>query len=122
MYHDPYFSKICSQAISLLDTKIVANDVRHMFVTLWQDFINSPSTKLIDLTRQEMNAYAANLMLNSIAAWDIAYDDSAKNRAFNTTFYLWPKFVEFVRESHLDATSKGEWDPITIDLSLLSLT
>lgn len=121
-YKGPYFSNIASKSISFDGHHITANDVRHMFVTLWQDFINHPSTKLLDLTMNSMNASAADLMLNSTQAWDIAYDDSTRSRAINTTISLWPSFVEFVKQAHLDTISKEEWDPITIDISMLSIS
>lgn len=121
-YKLDYFSHISSQAISFDGHHLTANMVRHMFVTMWQDFIQHPSTKLLDLTMHQMSASAADLMLNSTSAWDIAYDDSIRSRATNTTISLWPKFVEFVQQSHLDATSKEEWDPLTIDIGMLSIS
>lgn len=119
-YKLDYFSHISSLAISIEGHHLTANSVRHMFVTLWQDFINHPTTKLHDLTMHQVSASAADLMLNSTSAWDIAYDDSIRSRAINTTISLWPQFVEFVKQSHLDSASKEEWDPLTIDLSLLT--
>jgi hypothetical protein len=118
-YKGPYFSMVCSKAISVGGIHLTANDVRHMFVTLWRDFLNHPSTKLIDLTIQQMSASAADLMLNTTAAWNLAYDDTTRNRAIHTTLSLWPKFVEFVHEAHLDALSKKEWNPLTIDIDTL---
>jgi hypothetical protein len=121
-YKGPYFSHVCSQAISFDDIHLTANDVRHMFVTTWQDFVNHPSTKLLNLTIEQMNACAADIMLNSTSAWAIAYDDTTRDRAINTTLSLWPKFAEFVKQIHLDATSKCAWDPLTIDLSKLEVS
>ncbi len=121
-YKGSYFSNICSQALSFDGHHITANDVRHMFVTLWQDFISHPSTKLLDMTMQQMNASAADLMLNSTDAWAIAYDDSIRERAINTTLALWPQFGEFVEQAHLDSISKEEWDPLTIDMSALTIS
>lgn len=121
-YKGTYFSTIASKCISFGGHHLTANDVRHMFVTLWKDFLSSPSTQLLDLTIQQLSACAADLMLNSTNAWSIAYDESTRSRAINTTLVLWPQFVAFVHEAHLDAMSKKEWDPITIDPSLLSPT
>lgn len=59
-------------------------------------------------------------MLNSTTAWNMSYDDSTRNRAISTSISLWPKFVEFVKQTHLATTSREEWDPLTIDLSMLT--
>lgn len=121
-YKLDYFSTISSQAISIEGHHITANHVRHMFVTLWQDFINHPSTKLLDLTMHQMAASAAELMINSPTSWDIAYDDNMSSRAINRTIAVWPHFVEFVKQAHLDTSSMEEWDPLTIDMSMLTTT
>lgn len=118
-YKGPYFSYIASKAISLDGVQLKANDLRHMFATLWRDFINSPSTQLLSLTITQLNASAADLMLNSTQAWSASYDDSSRDRAIHTTLSLWPKFQEFVKQAHIDHHSTKEWDPLTIDLDSL---
>lgn len=117
LYHAPYFSYVCSKAISIGGVHLTANDVRHMFVTLWKDFVSAPSTQLLDLTIHQACASAADLMLNSTKSWSISYDDTNRNRAINITLALWPKFTKFVREAHLDATSTKPWDPLTSSLT-----
>lgn len=119
LYKAPYFSYIVSNVISFGGHHITANDVRHMFVTLWKDFLNSPSTKLLDLTIHDLSACAADLMLNSTAAWSISYDDTLRSRAIHTSLHLWPQFIEFVKQAHIDVTSTKPWDPLTIDVNLL---
>lgn len=114
-----YFSTIASNAISFEGASLNANDLRHMFATLWRDFINSPTTKLHDLSIEQLNASAADMMLNSTKAWSTSYDDSIRDRAIPTTIALWPKFVEFVRMDHLDKMSIKEWDPLTIGITSL---
>ena len=107
-YKGPYFSYIASKAISLDGVQLKANDLRHMFATLWRDFINSPSTQLLSLTITQLNASAADLMLNSTQAWSASYDDSSRDRAIHTTLSLWPKFQEFVKQAHIDHHSTKE--------------
>lgn len=119
LYKAPYFSYVCSKAISIEGVHLTANDMRHMFVTLWRDFVNCPSTKLLDITIQQACASAADLMLNSTTAWSISYDDTNRSRAIQTTQALWPEFAKFVEQAHLDYVSKKEWNPITISLSEL---
>lgn len=118
-YKEAYFSYVCSKAISLYGVHLTANDMRHMFVTLWKDFINSPTTNLLHLTVHQACASAADLMLNSTAAWGISYDDTNRSRGLHTTHDLWPKFTDFVKQAHLDAMSRNEWDPIHTPLSVL---
>lgn len=113
LYKAPYFSYVCSKAISIQGLHLVANDIRHMFVTLWRDFVNSPTTTLLDLSINQACASAADLMLNSTTAWTISYDDTNRSRAIQSTLSLWPQFTEFVKQSHLDFMSKKEWNPIT---------
>ncbi|MFN7835817.1 MAG: hypothetical protein ACK5NY_08560 [Burkholderiaceae bacterium] len=114
-----YFGYVVSKAISVDGVHLTANDVRHMFVTLWRDFLSSPSTKLLDLTIHQASACAADLMLNSTSAWDISYDDTTRNRAIHLVLKLWPKFIEFVKEAHLDFVSRKDWDPLSIHLEVL---
>lgn len=118
-YKGPYFSYVASKAISYDGVHLKANDLRHMFATLWRDFINAPSTKLINLTINDLNASAADLMLNSTQAWSASYDDTSRDRAIHTTFSLWPQFHAFVKQAHLDHASTKEWDPLTISLDVL---
>ena len=122
VYEQAYFSLIAKGGISLPHMSLKANDLRHMFVTLWMDFINTPSTHLLNLSISQLNACASNMMLNSTNAWDASYDDSHMDRAMLTTLAMWPKFVEFVREAHFDRASEEAWDPLIIDMGLLSLS
>jgi len=119
VYELAYFSSIVKGAISLPNMSLNANDLRHMFVTLWMDFINTPSTNMLNLSISHLNASATSMMLNSTNAWDASYDDSHMDRAMLTTLAMWPKFVEFVKEAHLDKEATKEWDPLTIPLSSL---
>lgn len=118
-FKDPYFSYIASKAISFGGLHLKANDLRHMFATLWRDFINSPSTHLLNHTIAQLNASAADLMLNSTQAWSSSYDDTSRDRAIHSTLSLWPKFREFVHQAHLDHQSTKAWDPISIDIDSL---
>lgn len=124
MFEQPYFSKITKDAISLPTCTIIANDLRHMFSTLWNDFISSPptSSNILSLTITQLNACASDMMLNSTKAWAASYDDSHRERATTTTLALWPKFVEYVKNDHLDKMSTKGWDPHTISLSSLPHT
>lgn len=122
IYKEAYFSYVCSKAISFEGVHLTANDMRHMFVTLWKDFVNSPNTKLLNLTIHQACATAADLMLNSTAAWSISYDDTNRSRGIHTALDLWPKFTQFVKQAHLDAKSKKEWNPILTSTSDLPLS
>lgn len=118
-YQSSYFSYIASKAISFDGVQLKANDLRHMFATLWRDFINSPSTHLLSHTITQLNANAADLMLNSTQAWSASYDDTSRDRAIHTTLSLWPQFQEFVNQAHITHSSTKEWDPLTLPLDEL---
>lgn len=92
-----------------------------MFSTAWRDFTNDPHTKLVSLTSQQLDAAAADLMLNSTAAWNATYDDSTRARGVQAPLSMWPAFTAFVREHHFDAASAVPWDPLSIELERLSL-
>lgn len=121
-YRDAYFSTVVANNISIGQERLTANDLRHMFVTAWRDFINCPSTQLVHLTAQELNAAAADMMLNSTEAWTAAYDDTNRDRSIHMVFCKWPQFMSFVKESHLDHVSREPVDPLTVDLAALSIT
>ena len=112
-YHDAYFSTVCTQAIAI--PTITAVVLRHMFITLWRDFISHPHTNLHSLNAQQLEVAAANLMLNSTHAWD-SYDDSTRHRGTSTAMAMWPAFSSFAHEHHLTKSSEEEWDPLDIDL------
>lgn len=75
----------------------------------------------MSLSTQQLDAAAADLMLNSTAAWNATYDDSTRARGVQASLAMWPAFAAFVHEQHLDAQSATAWDPLTIELERLSL-
>ena len=121
VYAGPYFSTISANLLTFGEVRCTAVDFRHIFATLWKDFIASPTTQLHGLTTQQLEEAAAGLMLNSPAAWAISYDDSTVSRGIHTTLALWPKFQAFVKAQHLDKASEEPWDPLTVDLAALAL-
>jgi len=97
MYKEAYWSTICSKALTLEDgRRITAKDFRHLFATSWRDYINSPSTKLADLTTKELDAAAADLMCTSTNALTVAYDDTNRVRGNKVILANWPGFQAFV--------------------------
>jgi hypothetical protein len=118
-----YFSTISARALSQAVglTWATANDFRHMFITAWRDFISCPSTQLAGLTAQQMEDVAASMMLNSAAVWEQSYDISTVQRGMNSIIAMWPKFMAFVEQQHLDKTSEEPFDPLLATLAGLGL-
>jgi precorrin-6B methylase 1 len=77
-----------------------------MFATAWKDFVNSPIVAHTQLSSMQLTAAAADMMLNSTEVWDRHYDDSNRGRGTQLVLDLWPQFVEFVKQQHLDKASE----------------
>lgn len=112
MYGQCYWSATCTETLSLPSgVKLNANKLRHMFATAWRDFVHSPGAlegcvPFSSIMRVELTAAAAGAMLNSVDMWDKHYDDSFRHRGMAEMCKLWPRFVEFVKEAHLDQRSQ----------------
>jgi hypothetical protein len=101
-YGSPYWSQICTNALSFDDNSINATTIRHLFATAWRDYINTPSATLQDLSRQQLDAAAADLMCTSTDAYDCAYDDSTRQRGTCVVMDQWASFSQFVYDSHAE--------------------
>lgn len=112
-YQPSYFSTVVGDYLTFQGVRCTANHWRHVFTTLWRDFLACPTTKLLDFTVQQLEEGAAQLMLNSTQAWNAAYDDTDKIRAILHTQALWPKFREYVHNVHAAKMSEEPWDPLT---------
>lgn len=119
VYGEDYFSTICSGVLSYDGVHLTCNDLRHKFVTSWRDFVNSPTTQLYEFSVQQACAAASNLMLNSTQVWDATYDDTNRARGILIVMRLWPKFLNFLKEQHLDLESREDWNPLTTPLDEL---
>lgn len=87
------------QALTLPDgRRIAAKDFRHLFATAWRDYINSPGTRLLEMTVHELDAAAADLMCSSTQAFSRAYDDSNRVRGLQTVLLHWSSFQAFVKK------------------------
>ena len=119
-YADAYFSTTAAQILTIDGERCLARHFRHMFAAAWRDFIQCPTTRLIDSTVQELEEAATRLTLTSPDAWDATYDDSTIVRSMHSVMALWPKFQEFLFSQHLDKLSEQEWDPLTTTLADLA--
>lgn len=120
-YQLPYFSTVVGDYLTFAGVRCTANHWRHVFTTLWRDFLACPTTKLLDYSVQQLEEGAAQLMLNSTEAWNAAYDDTDKVRAILHTMALWPQFQEYVHSMHDAKMSEKAWDPLTTAFDSLVL-
>lgn len=121
LYPQAYWSVICSKALKLPDgRRVTAKDYRHLFVTMWRDFINNPKTQLEGLTLHALDAAAAHMMCSSTEAFTNAYDDTNRSRGQMTVMEMYNKFQAFVREDFLDLQSQQVVDPSTVALESLT--
>ena len=119
-YQLAYFSTIATNTISFGGHHLTANTLRHLFVTSWKDFTNTPTTKLYEMSVGQLNAAAADLMLNSTQAWASSYDDSNRVRGTLTVLSQWDAFTKWVEEDAKDKASKELVDPTTLKPSMLT--
>lgn len=120
-YTDNYFSTICSNQLVFNGTRLTSNKLRHLFVTGWKDFMQHPSTFLVRQQVTDLTQAASTMMLNTPEVWG-AYDDTTTDRALYSAMAFWPKFQEFMKEQHLDMTSRKPWDPLAADFASLQIT
>jgi hypothetical protein len=120
-YQPAYFSTVVSNLLTMYGVRCTANTFRHFFSTAWRDFISSPTTQLVGFTIHQLEEVAASMMLNSTDAWATSYDDSTMDRGMHSILALWPKFLTFVYEHHLDKVTEEPWDPLTATMAELSM-
>lgn len=107
----PYFSTLCGDALTPPERgRLTALTFRHLFQTMYRDFIHKPATQLMQVTRDELQRAGALLMLSSTDAVDTYYDDGEGGRALELVLQYWPQFKTFVREHHVDVTSRKVWN------------
>lgn len=121
-YNPQYFSTTCAKALTINGVRFTATAMRHMFATVYRDFIHHPSSHLLEHTIEELQASAATLMQNTSTSWDVAYDDSIIDRGVSIALAMWPKFSSFVEEDHKVKKSRKPFDPLTIDIALLKVS
>lgn len=115
-YESGYFSTIVGDALTFDGVRFGARGMRHFFATIWRDFIHTTSMHLLEHTIRELEAHASDLMQNSPASWDAAYDEALIVRGAQHSIALWPKFEEFVHAQHMLAMSRKDVDPLTLVL------
>lgn len=121
LYPQAYWSMICSKALKLPDGRgVTAKDYRHLFVTMWRDFINNPKTQLEDLTFHALDAAAAHMMCSSTEAFTNAYGDTNRSRGQLTVMEMYSKFQAFVREDCFGLQSQQVIEPNTVALGSLT--
>lgn len=120
-FSSQYFSQICGNLLTFGSIRLTANQLRHLFVTGWNDFMNDPSTYLAREYINQANLAASALMQNHPNVW-AHYDDSSIDRNVPMSIALWPKFQKFMHEQHLDFAAKKPWNPLDTPLSSLRPT
>lgn len=113
-YKSGYFSSHVGDVLTFDGVRFGARGMRHFFATTWRDFIHTSSMHLLEHTIRELEAHASDLMQNSPASWDVAYDEALIVRGAQHSIALWPKFEEFVHAQHMLATSRKEVTPLTL--------
>jgi len=110
-YHSGYFSTHVGEALTFDGVRFGARGMRHFFATIWRDFIHTSSMHLLEHTIRELDAHASDLMQNSPASWDVAYDEALIVRGAQHSIALWPKFEQFVHAHHMLAMSGRDVSP-----------
>ncbi|KAL4424557.1 hypothetical protein ABPG77_010137 [Micractinium sp. CCAP 211/92] len=117
-FSDSYFSTICSQALSAVGGEwVTSNTLRHLFVTAFRSFTSSPVFKCVGLPATVLEEAASTMVMNTPTVWDSTYDENTKDRGMHAILSLWPQFVKFVHEQHLDKISEKALDPLTLDFT-----
>lgn len=115
-YQSGYFSTHVGDALTFDGVRLGARGMRHFFATIWRDFIHTSCMHLLEHTIKELEAHASDLMQNTPASWDVAYDEALIVRGAQHSIALWPKFEEFVHAQHMLASSRREVNPLTLRL------
>lgn len=116
-----YFSTICGNLLVCEGKRMTSNHLRHLYVTGWRDHMQCPSTFMVREQVRQVTMAASGMMLNSPEAWG-SYDNSTIDRTMNIALAIWPTFQAFMKEQHLDITSRKAWDPLSADLASMQLS
>ncbi len=120
-FNPKYWSTAVTNMLAFDGERYTPTAMRHMFATIFRDFMCSPKMRAAVQPNTEGPDGAAAMMLNSTAAWDMAYDDSTYDRHANAILEIYPQFREYVHQVHLVKKSEEPFNPLTMALADLQL-
>lgn len=116
LYKDSYMSIIISNQLSKCGYKVGANDVRHLFSTMFSLYLNQATFSPDDLSVTFLREAAAVMTGSSSRAWNNTYDANARVNGYKRVVHHYPAFKQFVLADFARQEATVERNPITGEL------
>ena len=100
-YSDSYMSIIISDQLSKCGFKVGANDVRHLFSTMFSLYLGQAVFTVEDLSISYLRDAAAVMTGSSPITWNRTYDANARVNGYKRVLHHYPAFKDFVKK-HFD--------------------
>ena len=97
-YSDSYMSTIISNQLSKCGFKVGANDVRHLFSTMFSLYLGQAVCTMEDLSISFLRDAAAAMTGSSPVSWNRTYDANARVNGYKRVLHHYPAFKEFVQQ------------------------
>lgn len=81
-YGKEHFSIVVGDVLTTKDVRLTATKLRHMFITMWLDYMSNLSTMGTNMVVDELGKSTSSMMLNSLKVWGSHYDDANFDRSF----------------------------------------
>lgn len=98
------------------DKKLTSNQLRHMFITGYKDYMHHPASITQQQQVQHAIQGAAAMMLNTPEVWE-HYDDMRGDRQLLVALAHWPHFQAFMEARDKELHARKDIDPLTYDFS-----
>lgn len=112
-YSDSYMSTIISDQLFKCGFKVGANDVRHMFSTMFTLYLGQAVFTVEDLSINYLRDAAAVMTGSSPVTWNTTYDANARVNGYKRVLHHYPAFKEFVKRHFERMQATVPRNPIT---------
>lgn len=116
LYADSYMSMIITKQLSKCGFKVGANDVRHLFSTMFSLYLGQATFSVDDLSVAYLREAAAVMTGSSSKTWNTTYDANARVNGYKRVVKHYPTFKLFVNADFARVQATVDRNPITGEL------
>jgi hypothetical protein len=117
IYQEAYMSTIISAQLSKCGLRVGANDVRHLFSTMFSLYLGHAVFSVEDLSISYLRDAAAVMTGSSPVTWNTTYDANARVNGYKRVVHHYPAFKEFVKGHYDTMQATLPRNPITGELA-----
>lgn len=112
-YGEDYFSNIISKQLSKCGKWVCANQVRHLFSTMFSAYLGQATFHQADLSIAYLRDAAAVMTGSSSNTWNTTYDANARVQGYRRVLHHYSAFKEWVKADFARQQATLPRNPIT---------